>query len=42
MNQNFLKKTKDDEIKDIKYRTKKHAENIIKSPKIDNECYKKK
>ena len=36
-------KTKDDEIKDLKYRTEKHDyENVIKSLKTDNECYKKK
>ena len=36
-------KTKDDEIKDLKYRTEKHGhENILKSPKIDNDYYKKK
>ena len=36
-------KTKDDEIKDIKYKTEKHDyEYILKSPKIDDECYKKK
>ena len=40
----FLKvKTKDDEIKDLKYKTEKQEhENILKSLKIDNECYKKK
>ena len=37
------KKTKDDEIKDLKYRTEKHDhERILKSPKIGNEFYKKK
>ena len=36
-------KTKDDEIKDLKYKTEKHDhENTLKSPKIDNEYYKKK
>ena len=31
-------KTRDDEIKKLKYQTKKHDyENIFKSPKIDNE-----
>ena len=36
-------KTKDDEIKDLKYKTEKHDhENILKSLKIDNEYYKKK
>ena len=40
----FLKiKTRDDEIKNLKYQTEKHDdENILKSPKIDNEYYKKK
>ena len=36
-------KTRDDEIKNLKYQTEKHDhENIIKSLKIDNEYYKKK
>ena len=36
-------KTKDDEIKDFKYRTEEHdREKILKSLKIDNETYKKK
>ena len=36
-------KTKDDEIKDLKYRTEKHDhENILKSLKIDNDFYRKK
>ena len=36
-------KTKDDEIKELKYRTEKHdCENILKSLKIDNELLKKK
>ena len=36
-------KTRDDEIKNLKYQTEKHDhENILKSPKIDNEFYKKK
>ena len=36
-------KTKDDEIKDLKYRTEKHDhENLLKSLKIDNEYCKKK
>ena len=36
-------KTKDDEIKDIEYKTEKHDhEKVLKSPKIDNEYYKKK
>ena len=35
--------TRDDEIKNLKYQTEKHDhENILKSPKIDNEYYKKK
>ena len=35
-------KTKDDEIKDLKYKTeKRHQEKILKSLKIDNEYYKK-
>ena len=36
-------KTKDDEIKDLKYRSEKHdVEKILKSIKIDNEYYKRK
>ena len=36
-------KRKDDEIKDLIYRFEKHEyENILKSPKIDNDYYKKK
>ena len=36
-------KTRDDEIKNLKFQTEKHDhENILKSPKIDNEYYKKK
>ena len=36
-------KTRDDEIKNLKYQTEKHDhENILKSPKIDNEYYEKK
>ena len=36
-------KTRDDEIKNLKYQTEKHDhENILKSPKVDNENYKKK
>ena len=36
-------KTKDDEIKDLNYRTEKHDyENILKSLKNDSEYYKKK
>ena len=32
--------TKHDEIKDLKYKTEKHDhEKILKSPKVDNECY---
>ena len=35
-------KTKDDEIKDLKYKTEKHDfENIVKSLKIENDYYKK-
>ena len=35
-------KTKDDEIKELKYRTEEHDhENILKSLKADNEKYKK-
>ena len=35
-------KTRDDEIKNLKYQTEKHDhENILKSLKIDNEYYKK-
>ena len=38
----LLKKTRYDEIKYLKYRTEKYDhENIKKSPKIDNEYYKK-
>ena len=36
-------KTRDDEIKNLKYQTEKHDhENILKSLKIDTEYYKKK
>ena len=36
-------KTRDDEIKNLKYQTEKHDyENILKSLKVDNGCYKKK
>ena len=36
-------KTRDDEIKNLKYQTEKHNhEKILKSPKIDNEYWKKK
>ena len=36
-------KTRDDEIKALKYQTEKHDhENILKSLKVDNEYYKKK
>ena len=36
-------KTKDDEIKDLKYRTERHDhKNILKSLKIDNDCNRKK
>ena len=35
-------KTRDDEIKNLKYQTEKHVhENTLKSLKIDNEYYKK-
>ena len=35
--------TKDEEIKELKYKTEKHDhEKILKSVKIDNEKYKKK
>ena len=36
-------KTRDDEIKNLKYQTEKHDhKNILKSFKIDNEFYRKK
>ena len=36
-------KTKDDQLKELKYKTEKHDfENILKSLKNDNESYKKK
>ena len=36
-------KTRDDGIKILKYRTEKHDhEYVLKSLKIDNQCYKKK
>ena len=36
-------KTKDDQLKELQYKTEKHDhENILKSLKIDNEHYKKK
>ena len=36
-------KTRDDDIKNLKYQTEKHDhENIIKALKIDNKEYKKK
>ena len=39
----FKIKTRDDEIKNIKYQTEKHDyERILNSPKSDNESYKKK
>ena len=40
----FLKiRTKDDEIKDLKYKTEKNDhQNILKSLKVDTEYYKKK
>ena len=35
-------KTKDDQLKELQYRTERHDhENILKSLKIDNEYYKK-
>ena len=38
MNKNFIKKTRDDEIKNLKYQTENHEhENILKPIKIDNE-----
>ena len=42
--QELLKiKTKDDEIKELKFKTEKHDhENILKTRKIDSEIYKKK
>ena len=39
----FKIKTRDDEIKKLKYQTEKHdVENILKSLKSDNEYYTKK
>ena len=40
----FLKlKTKDDQLKELQYKTERHDhENILKSLKSDNESYKKK
>ena len=36
-------KTRDDEIKNLKYQAEKHDhENILKSLRVDNEYYKKK
>ena len=36
-------KTKDDQLKELQYKTEKHGhENILKSLKVDNEYYKKK
>ena len=41
--ENLKIKTRDDEIKDLKYQTEKHDhENILKSLKIDSEYYKNK
>ena len=35
-------KTRDDEIKNLKYQTEKHDhENLLKSPEFDDEYYKK-
>ena len=44
MNQSFFKiKTRDDEIKNLRYQTEKHDyENILKNLKAGNEKYKKK
>ena len=40
----FIKiKTKNDHLKELQYKTERHDhENILKSLKVDNECYKKK
>ena len=39
----LLKKTRDDEFKNLRYQTEKHDyENVLKSLKIDSEYYKKK
>ena len=39
----FKIKTKDDQLKELQYKTEKHDfENILKSLKNDNESYKKK
>ena len=39
----ILKKTKDDQLKELQYKTEKHDhENILNSLKIDNEYFKKK
>ena len=36
-------KTKDDQLKELQYKTEKHDhENILKSLKVDNDYYKKK
>ena len=36
-------KTKDEQLKDLQYKTEKHVyDNILESPKIDKEYYKKK
>ena len=36
-------KTKDDQLKELQYRTEKHYhENILKSLEVDNESYNKK
>ena len=44
IDQELLKiKTKDDQLKELQYKTEKHDhENILKSPKIDKEYYSKK
>ena len=43
MSQNYLKKTKDDQLRELQYKLEKHDhENILKSLKVDNEYYRKK
>ena len=40
--ENLKLKIRDDEFRNLKYQTQKHDhENILKSPKIENEFYKK-
>ena len=42
-NEPELLRKRDDETKNLKYQTERHDhENILKSLKTDNECYKKK